>query len=761
MQTPLLKLPVNPGMPQYKIMIKIRVYSTAIILSIFCTPSVTAQEITGFKQSTAAQQLQLETVFDKNLSAENIGATIKTLSAKPHHLGSAGSKAVAEDILQRFRSYGFNAELVQYKVLFPTPVTRILEMTGPAGYKAILKEPALKEDATSGQQDQLPTYNAWSADGDVSGQLVFVNYGLPEDYDMLQRMGIDVKGKIVIAKYGRSWRGIKPKVAQEHGAVGCIIYSDPKDDGYYMGDVYPKGAYKNEYGVQRGSVMDMVIYPGDPLTPATGATEHAARIASHTEAPNLLKIPVLPISYHDAQPLLASLEGPVAPESWRGALPITYHVGPGKNIVHLKLSFDWKLVPCYNVIATVKGSQYPDEWVVRGNHHDAWVNGANDPVSGMAVVLEEAKAIGALLKTGWKPKRTLVYCAWDGEEPGLIGSTEWVEDHAVELQQKCVAYINTDGNGRGFLDAGGSHALEVLMNEIAATVTDPQTKVSVLQRRLAAEALRAGSASEKQAAMNTTTFRLDALGSGSDYSPFLQHLGLPVLNLGFGGEDGGGEYHSIYDSYDMYRRFKDPQFEYGVALSKTAGRAVLRIADADVLPFDFRSLHKTLDSYASELIQLTTTMREQSVAENKLIIADYYSLVTDTALHLAPPALKPEVPYIDFTPVQNALTALQKSTEQLASKWHKTLQESSEAAALNKALYQAEQQLLLPAGLPRRSWYRHAAYAPGFYTGYGVKTLPGVREAIEQYNWKEAEMQINLLAERISKLADYLEATAK
>ena len=732
-----------------------------VMLLLYCTTASTAQTLSGFTESTGAQQLQLEAAFDRQLSAGNIGATIRTLSANPHYLGSSGSKAVAEEIAQRFRSYGFTTQLVQYQVLFPTPVTRVLEMTGPTKYTALLKEPALPEDASSGQKGQLPTYNSWSADGDVTGPLVFVNYGLPEDYEILQRLGIDVKGKIVIAKYGRSWRGIKPKVAQEHGAIGCIIYSDPKDDGYFNGDVYPKGAYKNEYGVQRGSVMDMVIYPGDPLTPGIGATTAAQRISSHTEAPNLLKIPVLPISYHDAQPLLAALEGPVAPESWRGALPITYHIGPGKSTVHLKLSFDWAMVPCYNVIAMVQGSQYPDEWVVRGNHHDAWVNGANDPVSGMAVVLEEAKAIGALMKTGWKPRRTLVYCAWDGEEPGLIGSTEWVEDHAAELQQKCVAYINTDGNARGFLDAGGSHALEKMMNEIASAVTDPQTGVTVLQRRLAREAVYAGTSAAKQAAMNTSTFSLDALGSGSDYSPFLQHMGLPVLNLGFGGEDDGGEYHSIYDSYDMYRRFKDPQFAYGVALSQVAGRAVLRIANADVLPFDFRHLHTTLAAYTEELVQLTATMRDNAAIENKLIQGNWYKLATDTALHLQPPAPKPEVPYIDFSPLQNALAALEKSAKLLAERCEQEVKTGSKIAALNKALYQAEQQLLLKDGLPRRNWYRHAAYAPGFYTGYGVKTLPGIREAIEQNNWAEAAEQIRQVAARIQSLAAYLEDAAK
>jgi N-acetylated-alpha-linked acidic dipeptidase len=727
-----------------------------LLLLIFIATKISAQTITGFSPNNAAAQLQTEQKFDAQLNATHIGEAIKLLASKPHNLGSKGSKEVAEEILRRYKEYGFDAHIETYTVLFPTPKTRLLEMTAPTSYKALLKEPALKEDATSGQEDQLPTYNAWSADGDVTAELVFVNYGLPEDYDKLAEFGIDVKGKIVIAKYGRSWRGIKPKVAQEHGAVGCIIYSDPMGDGYYQGDVYPKGAYKNEYGVQRGSVMDMPVYPGDPLTPNVGADSAAQRIASHNDATNLLKIPVLPVSYHDAKPLLQSLDGPVVPDGWQGALPFTYHIGGGKTKVHLKLEFNWNMVPCYDVIATVKGAQFPDEWVMRGNHHDAWVNGASDPISGQAAMLEEAKAIGELLKTGWKPKRTIVYCSWDGEEPALIGSTEFAEEHATELQQKTVVYINSDGNGRGFLGAGGSHALTPLMDEIAKAVTDPQTNVSVFERWKANKATNASSTKAKKEALNTTALQLNALGSGSDYSPFLQHLGLPSIDLGFGGEDGGGEYHSIYDSYDDYRRFKDPTFEYGVALAKVAGRAVLRMADADMLPFDFTKLYTTANNYATELMNATNDMREATVVENELLGSNKYTLAADPTKPYIQPMPKAEVPFIDFSPLQNALTSLNKSTDSL-SVWIKKGMTSN----ANLAVAHAEQQLLLAEGLPRRSWYKHSLYAPGFYTGYGVKTLPGIREAIEQRNFKEAQDEINLTAQAIEKLAAYLAQISK
>jgi len=724
------------------------------LIVIAVTAQAQQKDITGFTDASAAKELQTEKAFDASLSAPRIGETLKELSAFPHNLGSPGSKAVAEKIFQKYKSFGLDAHLETYTVLYPTPKTRLLELTGPAKYTALLKEPSIAEDATSGQGNQLPTYNAWSADGDVSAPLVFVNYGLPEDYETLAKLGIDVKGKIVIAKYGRSWRGIKPKVAYEHGAVGCIIYSDPRDDGYTAGDVYPKGAYKNEFGVQRGSVMDMVIYPGDPLTPGLGATKDAKRL-DRKEASTILKIPVLPISYHDAQPLLAALDGTVAPRDWQGGLPITYHIGPGAAMVHLKVEFNWNMVPAYDVIAKIKGTAWPDEWVMRGNHHDAWVNGAGDPLSGQSAMLEEAKALGDLLKTGWKPKRTIIYCSWDGEEPGLLGSTEFAEDHGKELQQKAVIYINSDGNGRGFYGGGGSQALERFMDEITMHVNDPQTNVSVFERKKARELVSATSAKDKKEILDRKGGKLESLGSGSDYSSFLQHLGIPTLDLGFGGEDGGGEYHSIYDSFDDYRRFKDPTFAYGVALSETAGHAVLRMADADLLPFDFRSLCATIDKYATELTELTDKMRENTAMDNQLIKANDYVLAADPTQHEKPPATKDTVPKLDFTPLKTALDSLKKSADKLAAAWTAASQNPADHDKLNQLLYHAEQQLLSD-GLPRRPWYRHTIYAPGFYTGYGVKTLPGIREAIEQRNWTEAQEQIVVAAKSITNLAGYL-----
>ncbi len=729
-------------------------------LSLFILQSTfaQAQKITGFFEKNVADQLNVESSFDKNLSAENVGEMIQKLSAQPHHLGSPGSKANAEYILSQFKNWGWDAHIETFHVLFPTPKTRLLEMTSPTTYKAILKEPALKEDPTSGQSGQLPTYNAYSADGDVTGELVFVNYGLPDDYKVLDQMGISVKGKIVIAKYGRSWRGTKPKVAQEHGAIGCIIYSDPIDDGYFAGDVYPKGPFKNEYGVQRGSVMDMVIYPGDPLTPGVGATEDAKRL-DRLKAPNLLKIPVLPISYHDATPLLEALDGPLAPRSWHGGLPFAYHIGPGKTTVHLKVAFNWNIVPCYDVIAKIPGAKYPDEWVIRGNHQDAWVNGADDPISGLSSLLEEAKSIGEMKKNGWQPARTLVYCAWDGEEPALLGSTEWVEEHEKELQQKAVVYINSDNNERGFLYAEGSHALEPLTDEIAKSVMDPQTGVSVFDRAKANEAISTTNTDAREKILAQNNLKLYAMGSGSDYSAFIQHAGIPALNLGFGGEGSGGEYHSIYDSYYDFSTFKDPGFHYEVALAKTAGHAVLRMADADVLPFDFTHLYKTINGYADELSALLTNERKSTEMQNQLIRSGDYKVGEDPKKHLLEPEVKADVPYLDFSPLENALSNLKKSADTLKTVFENKIKTNSVTADFNKSLYQAEQQLLSENGLPRRPWYRHTIYAPGFYTGYGVKTMPGIREAIEQRNWKEAQDQIEIDAKRINDLAEYLQNT--
>ena len=425
-------------------------FLVAIAAAVAAVSSPNAQS----PQAAASSGERWETAFRALPAAANIRGYDERLSARPHHVGSPYDKENAEWLLARFKEWGWDAKIERFDVLFPTPKTRLLELVAPTRFVAKLEEPAVPSDPTSAQKaEQLPSYNAYSADGDVTAPLVYVNYGRPVDYEQLERLGVSVKGAIVIARYGASWRGIKPKVAAEHGAVGCLIYSDPRDDGYFRGEVFPDGPMRPRDGVQRGSVMDMPVYPGDPLTPGVGATAEAKRLAV-ADAPTIMRIPVLPISYGDAQPLLAALAGPVAPADWRGALPITYRIGPGPASVHLKLAFNWTITPIYDVIARLPGSTYPDEWIIRGNHHDAWVNGASDPVSGISAELEEARALGELRKQGWQPKRTIIYAAWDGEEPALLGSTEWVEAHGAELEEHAAVYINTDGNGRGYFRHG-------------------------------------------------------------------------------------------------------------------------------------------------------------------------------------------------------------------------------------------------------------------------------------------------------------------
>lgn len=736
-----------------------RLLITGVIsTSIFAQP-LTQTTLMGFSRDTSMAQSGIERRFDTLLRADNLREWMKRLAARPHHLGSEYNKENADFIASRFKSWGYDTKLEEYRVLFPTPKTRLVEMTAPEKFTLRLNEPALKEDATSSQQkEQLPTYNAYSIDGDIAGPLVYVNYGVPADYEELEKRGIDVKGKIVIARYGGSWRGIKPKVAAERGAIGCLIYSDPQNDGYYQGDVYPKGAWRNEHGVQRGSVMDMPLYPGDPLTKGVGATKDAKRIDIRS-APTLTKIPVLPISYSDALPLLRNLDGAVVPESWRGALPITYHFGGRTPTVRMKLEFNWDIKPIYNVIARMKGSELPDQWIIRGNHRDAWVNGADDPISGLVALMEEARAVGELAKAGSRPRRTIIYAAWDAEEQGLIGSTEWAEHHADELRDKAAVYINTDSNGRGFLGVGGSHTLEKFINEVARGVPDPQTKLTVWERARANRIVN-GLADARRDALGRADLRISPLGSGSDYTPFLQHLGIASLNIGFGGEDGGGSYHSIYDSFDHYTRFGDPGFQYGIALAKVCGHATLRLANADTLPFEFSNFVDTVDLYAREVAQLTDTMRSQTDATNADIALGRWAAVQDPTEKFVIPNPKDPVPYLNFAPLQNALAKLRSS----ATSYHLHARDKQltpqRQRPVDEILFKTERALTRPSGLPRRDWFRHHIYAPGFYTGYGVKTLPGIREAIEQRNWREAEEQIVIAARVIEAFAAEIDRAA-
>ncbi|MEO8725508.1 MAG: transferrin receptor-like dimerization domain-containing protein, partial [Acidobacteriaceae bacterium] len=676
----------------------------------------------------------------------------------PHHVGSPYDKENAEWILAQFKQWGWDAHIETFHVLFPTPKTRVVELVAPTHYIAKLEEPAFPQDPTSSQKsEQLPTYNAYSRDGDVTAPLVFVNYGLEADYDELARHGVSVKGAIVLAKYGNSWRGIKPKIAAEHGAVGCLIYSEPADDGYGPGEVFPEGPMRPNQGVQRGSVMDMPLYPGDPLTPGIGATENAKRLKL-ADAPTISKIPTMPISYGDAQPLLAAIAGPVAPKAFRGALPITYHLGPGPAKVHLKVESNWDIKPVNDIIATLHGSTEPDLWIVRGNHHDGWVNGAEDPISGQVALLEEARALGELVKQGWKPRRTIIYTAWDGEEPMLLGSTEWGEQHADELKQHGAIYINSDGNGRGFLGAEGSHSLESLVNATARDITDPEKNIPVWKRMQAA-ALTRGTPEAKKDAHNRADLHIGALGSGSDFTVFLDHIGMATLNIGYGGEDDGGIYHSIYDDFYWFTHFSDTNFVYGRALSQTAGSMVMRMADADLLPYKFTNLSETIRQYADEVQKLADERRQSITDTDRNITEGVYEAVSDPRRPTYPPEKKPIPPQLNFAPLDKALDNLKKSAAAYdTAAADETKARSPEALKqVNQELIGAERMLTDDAGLPRRSWYKHLIYAPGWYTGYGAKTLPGIREAIEQDRYAEANQQIVLVSQAIEREANYLD----
>jgi len=709
-----------------------------------------------------------EAAFDAGISSQDQLDWLKQMSSAPNHVGSPHDKANAELMLAKFKEWGWDAHIETFQVLYPTPISTTVEMVGPEHVVLGGQEPPVPgDDSTNDLSTALPPYVAYQGDGDVTGDLVYVNYGLPQDYDTLARRGIDVKGKIVIARYGGGWRGLKPKLAQEHGAIGCLIYSDPAQDGYAQDDVYPKGGMRPAGGIQRGSVQDMTTYPGDPLTPGVGATADAKRLTRAT-ATTILKIPALPMSYGDATKLLGRLGGPVVPDAWRGALGFTYHTGgDGAVKVHLAVKSDWSLKPVYDVIAMLKGSQYPDQWVIRGNHHDGWVFGAADPLSGNVALMSEAKAMGAMWKQGWRPKRTIVYASWDGEEPGLLGSTEWAEAHAAELKAKGVLYVNTDNNGRGLLFAEGSHDFQHLVNAVAADVTDPETGATVADRLRATVRVDAFDKTGRvdpdvlARAQTGKDLPIGAMGSGSDYSAYLQHLGLPALNLGFGGEDeAGGVYHSAYDTFHHMITFDDPGLKYGVALSKTVGRVVLRVADADTPPQRFGDVADTVATYLKQVEKLAADRREEDRARAKLLADGAFRLDSDPLKPVAPPKAEPLTPHIAFAALEDAVDDLKIAATAYDSAYADKGAKLSPGARekLNGQLRDIDQLLLDDRGLPGRPWYQNLITAPGVFTGYGAKTLPGVREAIEDRRFDDANEYVGRTAKVIRAYAARLDA---
>lgn len=659
-------------------------------------PAPAGSPIRGFTAEGAKAERALEEKARAVPDPARLRAYMEHMTAEPHIAGTPQSRKVADYALGLFKEWGLDARIEEFEALLPFPTVRALEMTAPVKYRAKLEEPKLAEDRASRSNAQIPTFNSYSASGDVTAPLLYVNYGVPEDYQELKKRGIEAKGRIVIARYGKSWRGTKAKVAQENGAAGCLIYSDPRDDGYFAGDVYPKGPFRPQYGVQRGSVLDMPLYTGDPLSPGW-ASEKGARKLTIQESEAIMKIPVLPISYGEAQPLLAALDGPVAPEPWRGALPITYHIGPGPATVHLKLDFDWTTKPLYNVIATIPGTEYPDQWVIYGNHHDAWNNGAFDPISGAVAVLESGRALAQLVKEGWRPKRTVKLALWDGEEFGLLGSTEWVEKHGAELKNAAL-YLNSDTNGTGTLSAGGSPSLEVFMAQALRDVRQPLVDTSILENRPERDG-------------KPVPFRLGAVGAGSDYVAFLHHAGVPSINGGFGGDVGsGGIYHSVYDSFEWYMRFSDKDFVHGRALAQAYTTALLRMADCSVLPFEYTAVARSVEDWMKDL------------------------------------------PKADLSELSAELRRLSAAGAAFESKYNPS---APAARQINAALLAAERALVPEPGLPGRPWYKHQLMAPGMYTGYSPKTLPAIRDS------KDPQAGVKLVAEALRNYTAAIErATA-
>ena len=725
------------------------------------------QPLYGYSAESSRVERQWEEKLRAIPSPDNLRAYMQRLSARPHNVGSPYDKDNAEWIASKFKEFGLDTQIETFSVLYPTPKERLVELVdGGPHFTAKLQEPVVPEDPTSNQTaEQLPTYNAYSIDGDVTAPLVYVNYGLPEDYEILDRLGISVKGAIIIARYGHSWRGIKPQVGAEHGAVGCLIYSDPRDDGYAGGEVFPKGAWRPSEGVQRGSVQDSTVYMGDPLTPGVGATTDAKRIPI-AESKSLTKIPVLPISYADAQPLLTAVTGRVAPRTWQGGLAITYRLGPGAAKVHLKMFSNWDMKPLYDVIGKIPGSTVPDEWVIRGNHHDAWVNGAEDPLSGAVAVLEEARAIGELVKQGWKPKRTIIYCAWDGEEPGLLGSTEWVETHADDLGKHAVVYINSDSNSRGYFALEGSHSLEHFINDVARDVQDPETKLSAWKRDQLREIEGAKTPEALRELRSRHDLRLEMLGGGSDHAPFINFAGVASLGIGFGGEDGGGIYHSIYDDFYWYTHFSDKDFVYGRALAQAGSTSVVRMADADLLPFQFSDFADDVKMYVREVEKFADKQREDIQEKNQKLAEGMYEATADPRYSWVTPKKEEVPPHLNFAPLDNAVESLERS----AAEYQKALDRvsanggaalaSASVKEVNEMLIQCEHKLTTPEGLPGRFWYKHELYAPGVYTGYAAKAIPAVREGLEQKKWKEAEDSAARVARVLESEAQHISAAA-
>jgi N-acetylated-alpha-linked acidic dipeptidase len=687
-----------------------RARAAIILASIFIFPAAISrgkQESVGIRGFTPAR-VAAERALEQQLRAipdpARAEGNLRHITNEPHMAGTEASHRVAEWLRDQYRSYGFDADIVSYSVWLAQPRETKLELTAPAKKILATPEQPFEVDPDTSNNNIVVGFNAFSPSGDVTAPVVYVNYGMQADYRELDKLGISVAGKIAIARYGGCYRGIKTKLAEEHQALALIIYSDPEDDGYVAGDVFPNGPWRPMTGIQRGSVEYTEIYPGDPLTPGVAATPDAKRLAP-AEATNLSRIPTMPINSQDASAILGNLGGPHVPRQWQGGLPFTYHTGPGTAVAHMKLVMDYQQRPLYDVIAKLRGTN-DGEWIVLGNHHDAWVYGAVDPGSGTATMLETARAFGELVRAGWKPRRTIVMCEWDGEEPGLMGSTEWVEANRAELQAKAVAYLNTDVGVAGpNFTASATPSLKELIRDVTREVQDPRDVRSVynvwLDRATRQQEEPSGIARPPSAKLTAPgEAPIEALGAGSDFCPFFDHAGIPSLDAGFIGDY--GVYHSMYDDFFWMKKFGDPSFEYHVALAKILGTLALRLDESDTLPFDY-------SAYAAEITRVTNDLATRA-AKLGIGSADVPA-VTDAAAQLAASAGRAS------RALQQRANASPNPTKQ---------------NELNRELVNVEQSLLAPNGLSGRTWYKHTIYAPGTYAGYAAEVLPGANEALDR-----------------------------
>jgi N-acetylated-alpha-linked acidic dipeptidase len=678
-------------------------------------------QIRGFASARLAAERELERRLEAVPDPALAEKELEFLTSAPHLAGTEASRRIAEHLRDKLRSYGFEAEIAAYKVWLPMPVELQLEMTEPEKMALARPEEPIAEDPATQEPNAVPGMTGYSPSGEATAPVVYVNYGLPEDYEKLASMNLQLEGKIALARFGKSYRGVKVLAAEEHKCAGLILYSDPADDGYVQGDPIPKGPWRPMSGIQRGSVLYIFRYPGDPLSPGE-PMEGAAPSMKPKDAVSLPRIPSLPISARDAKELLSRLDGPPVPKGWQGGLPFTYHTGPGRAVAHLrvKLGAEPQVRTLYDVIGKLRG-ETNDEWVVAGNHHDAWVRGAVDPGSGTVSLLEAARALGTLSKQGWKPRRTIVFGFWDGEEFGLLGSTAWVEDHRAELERKADVYINLDAavSGPNF-GAAGTPSLAQMLREVTRDVEDPQTRGSIFEAwqkhpkdgKAPSSASPGTSAATPEAPQREAKPELGALGSGSDYTPFFQHAGIPSLDLAFTGEY--GVYHSIYDDFFWMRHFGDPKFVYHAAMGRLVGLAALRMAEADVLPFDYAA-------YADAI--------EEAEKQLEVLANEQHAPLDLRGVRAAAGGMK------------DAAAKARRAAETAAT--NGCAQNS--CARLNRALVETEQALLAPEGLSGRPWYRHTIYAPGTYTGYAAVVLPGVREALEKKDWEEARKEMRAL----------------